>query len=238
MFRPVIPDADNAVVGSQYYTYEIKHRILFAVLFYRRNAFDCLVRRKRGKKMKETTKRTTVKLTVSAMLIAMSTVLSMIKPIDLPFGGSVTPLSMLPVMLIPLMYGAGWGFFACFTNSVIQMFLSLAEVLTWGMTPVTLVACILLDYILAYTVLGVIGFFRKGNNAVIIVGAIVALFGRLLMHFISGCVLFGEFDAGFFTGLWAALSYNLSYMVPEMITTSIVLAFLLKNKAFSRLIRQ
>ncbi len=188
--------------------------------------------------MKQTTKRLTVKLTVSAMLIAMSTVLSLVKPVDLPIGGSVTPLSMLPVMLLPLMYGTAWGFFACFTNSVIQMLLSLAEVISWGMTPLTLLACIFLDYILAYTVLGIIGFFRNGGTVKVIVGAVTALAARLAVHFISGLVLFGEFDAGVLTAIWVSLSYNLSYMVPEMITTSVVLAILLKNKAFNGLIRQ
>lgn len=188
--------------------------------------------------MKENTKRITVKLTVSAMLIAMSTVLSLIKPIDLPFGGSVTPLSMLPVMILPLMYGVRWGFFACFTNSVIQMLLSLAEVISWGMTPAVLLACILLDYILSYTVLGVIGFFRSKSGVMLVLGAELALFCRLVMHFISGVVLFGEFGAGVMAGIWGALSYNLTFMVPEMIITGIAFTLLLKNKGFVNLIRQ
>ena len=105
------------------------------------------------------------KLTVSAMLIALSTVLSLIKPIDLPLGGSVTPFAMLPVMLIPIMYGVRFGFFACFVNSVVQMLLSIAEVVSWGMTPLVLVSCILLDYILAYTVLGFTGFAKNKGSA-------------------------------------------------------------------------
>lgn len=70
--------------------------------------------------MKETTKKTTVKLSVSAVLIALSTVLSVVK-IEFPFGGGISLLSMLPVMLLPIMYGRAWGFFACFVNSVVQM---------------------------------------------------------------------------------------------------------------------
>ena len=187
--------------------------------------------------MKETTKRTTVKLTVSAMFIAMSTVLSLLKPVDLPVGGSVTILSMLPVMLIPLMYGVRWGFYACFVNSVVQMLLSIAEVISWGLTPVVLIACILLDYILAYTVLGTVGFFRNGGKVKIIIGVIVALTLRLFMHFISGVALFGEFSDGVMAGIWVSLSYIMSYMVPEMITSSVVMALLLSNKAFFRLIK-
>ncbi len=183
-------------------------------------------------------KQTTQKLTVSAVMIALSTVLSLIKPVDLPFGGSVTPLSMLPVMLLPIMYGAKWGFFACFVNSVVQMLLSVAEVVSWGLTPIVLISCILLDYILAYSVLGTIGFFRAKGKSLIIVGAVTALALRLLCHFLSGVVLFGDFTNGLLSGLWISLSYNASYMIPEMITTSLVLAFLLNNKAFYNLIRK
>lgn len=178
----------------------------------------------------------TQKLTVSAVMIALSTVLSLLKPIDLPFGGSVTPLSMLPVMLLPIMYGVKWGFFACFVNSVVQMLLSIAEVVSWGLSPVVLISCILLDYILAYAVLGTIGFFCKKGKGFIVFGAVVALSLRFLMHFLSGVVLFGNFSDGVWTVIWGSVTYNGSYMLPEMITTSIALFALLNNKAFYKFI--
>ncbi len=183
-------------------------------------------------------KEKTQKLTVSAVLIALSTVLSLIKPVDLPFGGSVTPLAMLPVMLIPIMYGVRWGFFACFVNSVIQMLLSIAEVVSWGLTPSILVSCILLDYILAYTVLGTIGFMKNKGKVLIIVGAVLSLVLRFLMHFLSGVVLFGNFEEGIWTVIWGSVTYNASYMVPEMITTSLALFALLSNKAFYKFIKR
>ena len=205
----------------------LKHRI-FCGAFFRRSA------KKEGVKMKEKTQ----KLTVSAVLIALSTVLSLIKPVDLPFGGSVTPLAMLPVMLIPIMYGVRWGFFACFVNSVIQMLLSIAEVVSWGLTPSILVSCILLDYILAYTVLGTIGFMKNKGKVLIIVGAVLSLVLRFLMHFLSGVVLFGNFEEGIWTVIWGSVTYNASYMVPEMITTSLALFALLSNKAFYKFIKR
>jgi len=117
------------------------------------------------------------------------------------------------------------------------MLLSVAEVVSWSLTPTVLIACLLLDYILAYTVLGTVGFFRKGGKVAIVIGVVVALVLRLLMHFISGVVLFGEFDGGLWSGIWVSLSYNMSYMVPEMITSSIVVTILLNNKAFYKLIK-
>lgn len=178
------------------------------------------------------------KLTVSAMLIALSTVLSLIKPIDLPLGGSVTPFAMLPVMLIPIMYGVRFGFFACFVNSVVQMLLSIAEVVSWGMTPLVLVSCILLDYILAYTVLGFTGFAKNKGKGAIIGFALLSLSLRFLMHFISGTVLFGNFSDGVWTVIWGSITYNASYMVPEMITTTLALFALFSNKAFCNFIKK
>ena len=50
----------------------------------------------------------TRRLVESALAIAIATVLSMIK-IDLPFGGGVTIVSMLPLVLISHRYGWTWG---------------------------------------------------------------------------------------------------------------------------------
>ncbi|MBR6693872.1 MAG: energy-coupled thiamine transporter ThiT [Clostridia bacterium] len=184
--------------------------------------------------MKETTKKTTVKLTVSAMFLALSTVLSMVK-IDFPFGGGVTLLSMLPVMLLPIIFGAEWGFFACFVNSIIQMLLSVADVAAWGYSGNTYVAILLLDYILAYSVLGVIGLFRKKGTLGIVLGAELGLFLRLVLHTLTGMFIFNNIADGFFTVLWASVSYNALYMIPEMITTPIVMVIILKNRAFRKL---
>ncbi len=183
-------------------------------------------------------KEKTQKLTVSAVLIALSTVLSLIKPVDLPLGGSVTPLAMLPVMLIPLMYGVKWGFFACFVNSVVQMLLSIAEVVSWGLTPLVLISCILLDYILAYTVLGFVGFAKNKGRVAIIGFALFSLVMRFLMHFVSGTVLFGNFEEGVWTVIWGSITYNASYMVPEMVTTSLALFALFSNKSFCKFIKK
>lgn len=184
--------------------------------------------------MKETTKKTTVKLSVSAVLIALSTVLSVVK-IEFPFGGGISLLSMLPVMLLPIMYGRAWGFFACFVNSVVQMLLSFAEVATWGYSGGTYVAILLIDYILAYSVLGIVGLFGKKGIGGIIIGTELSLFARLVCHTISGMFIFHSIvSEGTFTAFWASFSYNALYMIPEMITTPIFMTVLLKNKGFKR----
>ena len=92
-----------------------------------------------------------------AILIALGTVLSLFKIWEMPLGGAITPLSMLPVCLIGFMYGPKWSFGAAFVYSVLQLFTG--SVFAWGLTPFVLVVCILFDYIVAFTVLGVTGFF-------------------------------------------------------------------------------
>ena len=65
---------------------------------------------------------TTQKLTVSAILIALSTVLSFFK-IEMPLGGGLSLLSMLPIALLCCMLDIKWGFLASFVYGVIYWFL-------------------------------------------------------------------------------------------------------------------
>ncbi|MBR3271734.1 MAG: energy-coupled thiamine transporter ThiT, partial [Clostridia bacterium] len=67
------------------------------------------------------------RLVESALMIAVATVLSLIK-IDLPFGGGVTIVSMLPLILISHRYGWKWGLATAFVYSVAQLVLGLDNV--------------------------------------------------------------------------------------------------------------
>lgn len=105
----------------------------------------------------------TKKLAACAVMVALGAVLSLIKVLQMPFGGSITLLSMLPCAMISIMYGLKWGFAASFVESVIQLAfgITMDGILGWGMTPSALIGTILLDYIVAYTVIGIAGIFRK-----------------------------------------------------------------------------
>ena len=96
----------------------------------------------------------TKKLAACAVMVALGAVLSMIKVLQMPFGGSITLLSMLPCAMISIMYGLKWGFAASFVESVVQLAfgITMDGILGWGMTPSALIGTILLDYIVAYTV--------------------------------------------------------------------------------------
>ena len=148
------------------------------------------------------------KIVLSAMLIAIAMVLSFIQPFQLPFGGGITLASMMPIVLIAFIFGTKWGLFSAFVYSLIQMITGAKVVASFfmpgdsQMTFFAAMAVCLIDYILAYTVLGFGGIFKnriKNNAIAITIGSVFALSLRYLMHIISGAVFFGAWAEWFFT---------------------------------------
>ena len=92
-------------------------------------------------------------------MLAFAVVLSILKLVDLPYGGSITICSMLPIALIAYRYGTRWGLLTAFAFSLIQM-LDGVKNLQYATSFGALVAIMLLDYILAFLVLGLCGIFR------------------------------------------------------------------------------
>ena len=66
-------------------------------------------------------------LVEGAMMIALSTILSMIPLFSMPYGGTVTLLSMLPLVLMAFRHGTKWGVFTAFVHSVLQLLLGLSN---------------------------------------------------------------------------------------------------------------
>lgn len=196
----------------------------------------------------------TKRLTESAMLIALAVVLELVGRVvipPMPFGGQLTLVSMLPIVLISYRHGVRWGLAAGFGYSLIQMALGAGTVTAafqpgyFGDGVMLLNAFIMcaLDYVLAYTLLGLGGIFRNkvANRGVsLMLGSLVALGSRYLAHILSGYILFSGWAEWFFTqdgfpGWGAALVeslsprvlswvysivYNGMFMVPEMILTA------------------
>lgn len=160
------------------------------------------------------------------LLIALSAVLSMIKIWNMPWGGSVTLLSMLPIALVSIRHGVKTGLFSAFAYALIQLMFGMLfdGLLGWGLTAGMLLACILLDYILAFTVLGLAGMFRSNGMAGIIGGTGLCVCLRFICHILSGVYVFasaGKLWDGFeTTNVWLySAVYNGCYMLPEMLLT-------------------
>ncbi len=175
--------------------------------------------------MKENAKKPIYRLTLSAVFIALSTVLSMIKVYEPPLGGGVTLFSMVPIIMISCMFGVKWGLGVSFVYALGQMLISFGEVCSWGLTPLTLIATFVFDYILAYFVLGFAGVFSKKGYVGMIIGAALVLILRFLCHFGTGVFIFDiwcEWD-----NVWLySLLYNGGYMLPELIITTGAVAVL------------
>lgn len=173
------------------------------------------------------TSRRTTKLVTAAIMIALATVLSMIKVIQMPMGGSITLLSMLPICIVSIKYGVKFGLATSFAYSLIQLALDFSAALSWGLSKKALVTCFLVDYILAFSALGLAGAFRKKRYAGVCAGVAVAVILRFICHVISGGVIFDiwcEWD-----NAWLySIAYNGAFMLPEMILTMVASCMLLK----------
>ena len=95
----------------------------------------------------ETKNKPVYKLTFSAVMVALASALSLIKIYELPLGGAVTLLSMLPIVVISISLGLKWGVGSSFVYSLIQLFfgITLDGLLGWGLTAAYLVGSIFLD---------------------------------------------------------------------------------------------
>lgn len=185
------------------------------------------------------------KLALSAIFVALATGLSFIKIWEMPLGGSITLLSMLPIAMISIMLGLKWGIGSAFVYSLIQLMFGISEVLSWGLTPVMLVGTMLLDYILPFTVLGVAGAFVKKGYAGICAGVVLALGLRFLSHFLSGVIIFKKLEQfELFGTLFAnrpylySFCYNGFYMIPEIIITTIAAVLLFRMSSVKKLMAQ
>ncbi len=182
--------------------------------------------------MKNTKLKTLVE---GAIMIALATVLSLIKIYKLPWGGSITLLSMLPIAVFSLRHGVYKGLGVSFVYALIQLFQGIVfdGLFAWGLTPLMLIGCIMLDYILPFTSLGLAGIFKDKGLIGQLAGITIAILLRLVCHFFSGVVIFasmGMLWEGFYTeNSWIySIIYNASYMLPELIFTLIGATALLK----------
>ncbi len=175
-------------------------------------------------------------LVEGALMVALATILSMIKVFEMPFGGSVTLLSMLPLVLMSFRHGTRWGLLTAFVHSVLQMVLGFSNV---GYCPTLLsqVGCILLDYILAFTALGLAYAFSrpfKNRFVGVIVGTAIVCAIRFLCSWLSGMLIWGSYKDYY---EWAvnmpvwlySLVYNGNYMLPETAITVIGTVFMVKG---------
>lgn len=165
-------------------------------------------------------------LAYAGICVAMSFALSYIKLWDMPQGGSITLVSLLPIMLFAYMFGAKKGVFVGFVYGVLQ-----AVQDPWLIHP----AQFLLDYPVAFASAGLAGLFRPQGEpskpqARFIFGASVASIMRFICHVLSGVFAFSVSAEG--QNVWAfSLAYN-TYVFIDVALVLVAGSFLLSSKAF------
>ncbi len=172
----------------------------------------------------EMRKKTILRLCESAIMIALATVLSMIKFANLPFGGSVTLCSMLPLVLIAYRYRWKWGLLTGVVYGLVQMVLG-ANNLSYGTSALAVILIILFDYLVAFGVIGFAGVFRdkfRNQPLEIALGSFLACALRYICHFISGWAVWYIWAPEGQPAWLYSVTYNATYMIPETIVTIVV----------------
>ena len=196
----------------------------------------------------------TKRITESAMLLAVAIVRELVSKAiipEMPFGGQLTMASMLPVVLISYRHGVRWGLVSGLCYALLEMAIGARPVAAAfqpgyfgdGLMLFNAFLMCLLDYLVAFTVLGLGGCFRNSSlrpGAQLALGASVAIGCRYLTHTLSGYILFSGWAEWFFTQdgfpAWGAalveklsptalgwvysLVYNGMDMIPELIITA------------------
>lgn len=167
-------------------------------------------------------------MTVSALCLALAFVLSNFKLFKLPMGGSVTVFSMFFVTFIGYLYGPRVSLSAAFAYGLLQM------VVDPYIISVPQLVC---DYILAFTALGISGFFFTSKNG-LIKGYIAGILGRFLFSTLSGVIFFADYAPEGMNPLAYSAAYNGSYIAAEGALTIILLAVPAVHSALSRIKRE
>jgi thiamine transporter len=162
------------------------------------------------------------KLAECGIMLALAVVLNEFTPFKLPFGGSVTFFAQLPIVVISYRHGLKWGLLTGFTMGVIEMLFGL-ENFSYVTGIAAYLILIFADYVIAFSALGLGGIFRKSiqNQALSLAagGALVSVI-RFVCHFVSGVTIWGGYAEDTPVAIYS-LTYNGSYMLPELIITVI-----------------
>lgn len=163
-------------------------------------------------------------LTYSALAITIAFVLNQITLFRMPQGGSVTPFSMLFIVLVAYWFGPKQGIMAGMAFGLLDLLIN-----PYVVHPVQL----LLDYPFAFGALGLAGFLKDKSNGIYI-GYLFGLAGRFICHFLSGVVFFGAWaPEGFNAITWSAV-YNGTFLGTEGLLTIILLLLPAMRNAIER----
>lgn len=156
-------------------------------------------------------------LVEAAMMIALATVLGYLRLYRFPAGGSID-LSMIPILIYCLRWGPKYSFLCCLVNGVLQFFLGGGISISWQ--------SMLLDYIVAYTLVFLCGF-AAGKKGGWLWGTILANFGRFVSLTLSGGLLWYMYMPESFLGMPMTNPWIYSALYNGALTLAVTLVDLL-----------
>lgn len=170
------------------------------------------------------TENRTFQLVLSAVMVALATVLSVIPVMQLPFGGSVTLFSQVPIIAVSWILGVPWGLASGLAYGILQILVGGIGNFSYVQGMLAYIILVFADYLIPFTCLGFGGMFKrviKNPYAAATVGTLLVCFVRWFSHFISGATIWTEYapDTAIKAVLAYSASYNASYMVPETVIT-------------------
>ncbi len=186
----------------------------------------------------------TEKLANTAMLVALHVALSYAVLWEQPMGGSVTAASMLPLMLISVIYGPGWGTAGAAVASLFQLLQAVIKgnvfvyCETWGI----ILICALFDYVVPYTVLGLSGLFRnrplgRFRHFGIYLGMVLAVVVRFFSHYVTGVAIWGQWAPEGMGPYLYSLLYNGGFLLPDLAIALVAAVALLERRSVQKLLK-
>ncbi len=179
-----------------------------------------------------------------SVLLALSAALSFVIIYPAPMGGSVTLLSMLPLLMVGARHGFKWGLGTAFVYSLIQLCQALAagNVFVYCYTPIAVAICVLFDYLVPFTALGFTFFAKKRDGSVgrlrfILLCAVLIAF-RFACHYVTGVVIWGQWAPDGMGKYLYSLLYNGAYMLPELVLTVVGAAVITGSAHFVKMMKK
>ena len=171
----------------------------------------------------------------AAIMIAIALVIDLLKdvlPGQLPNGGSLLNVSMLPIVFFAIRYGAGWGAMAGFVFGTLNYVIGNGIAIDW-----TTIIC---DYFLAFSLLGFGAGLFKGRKGAAYWGTLVGGTLQFLSSYFVGVFVWGIYMPEEFLGLtmtspwFYSFLYNILWAVPNIVCTLIVFALLYRSSAMRK----
>lgn len=161
-------------------------------------------------------------ITSAGICIALAFVLSRLKLFEMPMGGSVTPASVLPIVVFCLAFGPVWGFGAAIVFACLQL------IGGYLVTPFQ----VMLDYIFGYACLGITGFaalpadkrclisnplkrFARAGLVKAIVFTVIAYVARWFCSVLSGVIFYAEYAPEGMNPWIYSMSYNGGFLAVD-----------------------